>query len=379
MRNEDGNFRVRTVHALAPGLTDAYQDLVVAPGDLPLLDDACRLGQPLVVDDTSDNPRVPEAWRTRFGSCTILVVPLLVADEVVGALVADDVHTPHMFSARRVRILSGIASQAAIAIENARLQAQEAERARFSRELELAHDIQQSLLPQVAPKIAGYQIAYRWNAAREVGGDFFDFIPLRNGNLGLIIADVSDKGIPAALYMMFARTLLRAVAFSGRGPAAALMRANALMIADSRSDYFVTAYYSVLDPGNHTLTYASAGHNLALYAAAGAVPAEPLLTEGIPLGIIGHAEIEQKSLALAPGDVILFYTDGVQDALNAAGEDFGDERLVATLSAHCDAPAETIAHAIRAAVQAFAAGEVPYDDFTLIVVKRDAEPPAPAA
>ncbi len=248
VRNEDGSFRTRTVHALRDGLADAYRDVVVHPGDLPLLDDACRLGQPLVVDDTSGNPQVPEEWRQRFGSCTVLVVPLLVADEVIGALVADDVDAPRMFSERRVRILSGIASQAAVAIENARLQVQEAERARMSRELELAHDIQQSLLPQAAPAVPGYQIAYRWNAAREVGGDFFDFIPLRNGNLGLIIADVSDKGIPAALYMMFARTLIRAVAFSGREPAAALMRANELMVADSRADSFVTAYYGVLDP-----------------------------------------------------------------------------------------------------------------------------------
>ena len=134
LRHDDGNFYVRTVHALRDGLADAYQGMVIHPDDLPLLDDACRLGQPLVVDDVCSKPsRVPEAWQTRFGSCTMLVVPLLVADEVIGALVADDVEAPRMFSERRVRILSGIASQAAVAIENARLQAQEAQRARFAR------------------------------------------------------------------------------------------------------------------------------------------------------------------------------------------------------------------------------------------------------
>ena len=202
--DDEGNFHARTVHGRRPGLSEAYENAVIRPGELPLLDDSCRSGQPLVVDDTEGNPRVPEAWLERFGSRTILVVPLLVADEPIGALLADDVDSAHMFSPRRVRILVGIANQAAIAIENARLQAQEAERARMGRELELAHDIQKTLLPQEAPVAEGYQVAYRWRSAREVGGDFFDFFRLGPFRLGLVIADVSDKGVPAALYMMFA-------------------------------------------------------------------------------------------------------------------------------------------------------------------------------
>lgn len=371
LRDEEGNFRVRTVHALRAGLVEPYRDLVVRPGDLPLLDDACRFGQPLVVDDTCHTDRVPDAWLERFGSCTLLVVPLLVADEVIGALVADDVETSHLFSERRVRILSGIAGQAAIAIENARLQAQEAERARLARELELAHDIQRSLLPQEAPTVVGYQIAYRWSAAREVGGDFCDFVALPEGRLGLLIADVSGKGIPAALYMMFARTLLRAVAFSGREPAAMLMRTNQLVVADSSSDYFVTVYYSVLDPVGHRLNYASAGHNLALYAPADGAPPRPLTTRGIPLGVVPEAQIEQKILDLAPGDVVLFYTDGVSDAMNAAGEEFGVERLAGLLHSRRKRSAEEIAEAIATAVRDFAGDVAQYDDFTMIVLKRD--------
>ena len=268
-----GDYRVRTVHAVREGLAEAYQDTLIRPGDLPLLDDACRLGQPLVVNDTADNPRVPDAWRQRFGSRTLLVVPLLVADEPIGALVADDVDATHLFSPRRVRILSGIAGQAAIAIENARLQAQEAEQARLGRELELAEDIQRRLLPMQAPVVPGYQIVYRWRSAHEVGGDFFDFIALAPGRLGLVIADVSDKGIPAALYMMFARTLLRAVAFSDREPAATLERTNELIISDSTSDMFVTAYYSILDSERHELTYAERGTQPGILQPGGRSPA----------------------------------------------------------------------------------------------------------
>ncbi len=369
--DDDRCFHVRTVYARRENLADAYQGAVIAPGDLPLLDDACRLGQPLVVNDTADNPYIPPAWRQRFGSRTILVVPLLVADEPIGALLADDVDATHMFSLRRVRILSGIASQAAVAIENTRLQAQEAERARLSRELELAHAIQLNLLPQVAPTVPGYQIAYRWRSAREVGGDFFDFIPLADRRLGLVVADVSDKGVPAALYMMFARTLLRAVAFSGRTPAAALQRANELILSDSTSDMFITAYYSVLDTAAHRLTYASGGHNLAFYAPADGCQVEEMITAGIALGIVEQTDIEQKSLDLRPGDVVLFYTDGAIDTLNAAGEAFGEERLRDILCDHRHEPAETIAAAIDNAVQAFAGDQAQYDDFTLVLVKRD--------
>ncbi len=369
--DDEGAFRVRTVHASRPALAEAYARLVIRPGELPLLDAACRAGQPLMVDDTHASAQVPDDWCDRFGSRTLLVVPLLVADEPIGALLADDVDTAHMFSPRRIRILAGIANQAAIAIENARLQAQEAERARMSRELELAHDIQRNLLPLEAPTIPGYQIAYRWRSAREVGGDFFDFIPLGANRLGLVIADVSDKGTPAALYMMFARTLVRVAALSGREPAAALLRTNELILADSRSDMFVTAYYSVLDAAAHTLTYASAGHNLAFYAPAGAQAPEPLITAGIALGIIEEPELEQKVLSLAPGDVVCFYTDGAADALNPAGEAFGEERLVAVLSAQRGQSVDAIADAIEAAVREFAGDAAQYDDLTLIVVKRD--------
>jgi sigma-B regulation protein RsbU (phosphoserine phosphatase) len=269
-----------------------------------------------------------------------------------------------------VRILVGIANQAAIAIENARLQAQEAERDRMGRELELAHDIQKTLLPQEAPSVEGYQVAYRWRSAREVGGDFFDFFRLGPFRLGLVIADVSDKGVPAALYMMFARTIMRAVAFSGRDPATALERVNDLILSDSASDMFVTAHYGVLDIVGHRLTYASAGHNLALHATAAALDASPLIAQGLALGITRDVQFEQKSVDLQPGDVVLFYTDGAIDTFNAEGGEFGQERLTALLLEHRAEPAESIADAIDAAVQAWAGAEAQYDDLTLIVIKR---------
>lgn len=370
--DDEGNFRARTVQGQRPGLAEAYRDAVIRPGELPLLDDACRSGQPIFVDDVEGSARVPRSWRTRFGSRTILVVPLLVADEPIGALLADDVDSAHMFSPRRVRILVGIANQAAIAIENARLQLQEAERARLGRELELAQEIQRTLLPQAAPDVPGYQVAYRWRSARQVGGDFFDFMRLDPSRIGLVIADVSDKGIPAALYMMFARTIMRAVALSGRDPAQALQRANQLILSDSTSDMFVTAHYGVLHADSHRLVYSSAGHNLALHVRAAGGHIEELTASGLALGIVDDVQFEQKTIDLAEGDVILFYTDGAIDTLDPGGAEFGSDRLAALLSEHRSRSAEAIAAAIDEGVSAWAAGEPQFDDFTLIVVKRDA-------
>ena len=216
----------------------------------------------------------------------------------------------------------------------------------------------------------GYQVAHRWQAAQEVGGDLIDFAPLRSGNLGMVIADVSGKGIPAALYMVFARTLLRAAAFSGREPAAMLMRTNELIVADSTSDFFVTAYYALLDVHRHTLIYASAGHNLAFYAPADDGMPRALTTKGVPLGIVADAEIEQNEMPLTPGDVVLFYTDGVTEAMNAADEEFGGERLAEVLRALAPRRWRRSPMRLRRPVRDFVGEAVQHDDFALIVVKR---------
>ncbi|HEX9115254.1 MAG TPA: PP2C family protein-serine/threonine phosphatase, partial [Anaerolineae bacterium] len=216
-----------------------------------------------------------------------------------------------------------------------------------------------------------YRVVYRWRSAREVGGDFFDFMTLHGDKLGLLVADVSDKGIPAALYMMFARTLMRTIAFSGRAPAAMLERSNELIVSDSTTDMFITAYYSILDHRRHILTYASAGHNLAFYMPADGEP-EPMTTEGLVLGIINPVHIGQRSLLLAPGDLVMFYTDGVNEALSREGKEFGQERLAGLLSQHRGEPAEAIVDAIEGALREFGGGSAQYDDVTLLLLKRDA-------
>ena len=178
-------------------------------GDLPLLDLAVSTQRLQRVDDASQSDLVPPAWREGVGSKTLVVAPLLVQGEVRGALLVDSAELSFSMSQRREDILSGIAQQLSLNLENFHLLAQEQDRIRLAEELQVAQRIQASLLPAVVPAVPGYEIAHAWDPAREVGGDFYDFLPLPHGKLGLLMADVADKGIPAALFMATTSTLLR--------------------------------------------------------------------------------------------------------------------------------------------------------------------------
>jgi sigma-B regulation protein RsbU (phosphoserine phosphatase) len=209
-----------------------------------------------------------------------------------------------------------------------------------------------------------------------VSGDFYDFIPPPGddeGAWGFVMADVADKGVPAALFMALSRTLVRTMAMSGREPAAVLMRANDMIIADAHSDLFVTLFYAVLDPETGRLTYANGGHNPPLLLRAGSDQVTSLTAQGMALGIVHGVEIEQRETRLAPGDLLIFYTDGVTDALDAKNHEFGLERLQQVLLAHRAASAAEIVAAINRAVADFVGERPQFDDLTLLVLKREQE------
>jgi sigma-B regulation protein RsbU (phosphoserine phosphatase) len=275
---------------------------------------------------------------------------------------------------RRLNILVGMAHQAAVAIENARLYTNLAAQQRLERELEVAREIQMSFLPDKCPEEAGWEVAAHYQAAHSVGGDFYDFIRLPDNRWGVIVADVSDKGVPAALFMALSRTLLRAAALSGRTPGASLVRVNDLLLADARTDLFVTGFYAAWSPENGRLVYASAGHNPPLLVAApqaGAPPATRWLTgKGIALGVIPRIQLEEQSLRLDPGDVLVLYTDGVTEALRNDMAEFGVGRLSDTVVANREASATDIINAVRGAVDEFVGDMSQFDDFTLVVLKR---------
>jgi len=285
---------------------------------------------------------------------------------------------------QRERHLRGYLYQAGRAIEevqerqNQLLRIAKLEQERTAQELRLAHDIQVSFLPERCPDLPGWEISADWYAAREVGGDFYDFIPLDEGHIGLVIADVSDKGMPAALFMSLCRTLMRAGAPQTRSPAEVLQRLNELILRESRSEMLLTAFYGVLDWRSGIFTYANAGHPppiLWCRACAAEPPLPTLAAKGIMLGVMEGITLEERQVTLTPGDILILYTDGVTEPINPAGEEFGDERLSQIIASSSDQPCADIVHHIRAAVWDFAGQQSQFDDYTLVGVKRSQVPP----
>ena len=280
---------------------------------------------------------------------------------------------------QRERQLVGYLSQAARAMEevqdrqNQLLHIDKLEQERTAQELRLAHEIQVSFLPEQCPSLPGWEISADWYAAREVGGDFYDFIPLDEQHLGLVIADVSDKGMPAALFMSLCRTLVRASAVQTRSPATVLQRVNELILSQSRSNMLLTAFYGVLNWRSGVFTYANAGHPppmLWCQACATAPPLPTLTAKGIMLGVMEGIALEERQVTLTPGDILILYTDGVTEPINSAGEEFGEERLARIIASRSDQPCSDIVRQIRGAVWDFAGQQTQFDDYTLVGIKR---------
>ena len=272
----------------------------------------------------------------------VILFPLIARGEIVGALGVDQGSNTHRFNEEEMRVLNGIANQAAVAIERARLDQQAEQKKRLDHELGLARQIQASFLPRHPPYLPGYDIAAAWHAARQVSGDFYDLIALSHGRLGMVIADVSDKGLPAALFMALTRTIIRTMAIGKPTPREAMERANDVIIADAQSDMFVTAFYGVLDVTDGSILYTNAGHNppLLYHHAQGTLT--PLRDHGIALGILPNIEQPQGHVQLHCGDVIVLYTDGITDALNEGDEEFGMTRLHECIQANTHKTAQEI-------------------------------------
>ncbi len=244
-----------------------------------------------------------------------------------------------------------------------------AEKERIAKELEIAKEIQQSILPESAPVLPGFDLAGFNLSAQEVGGDFYDYIPVGEGCWGVEIADVSGKGVPAALFMALSRTLVRASASQSLDPAGSILEANRYICMDSKTSMFVTLFYGILDTRKRTFSYVNAGHNPPLLFREGSSEATLLKGKGIALGIFDEIELELVELQLHPGDTVVFYTDGVTEATNERDEEYGMERLAALISGLLDRGAREIIDAIVEDVTAHAGNQPQFDDITLVVLK----------
>ena len=237
-------------------------------------------------------------------------------------------------------------------------------------ELGVASQMQQSILPKVFPEGVGYETSANMVPAREVGGDFFDFVHLEDGRLGIAIADVSGKGVPAALFMMSSRTLLKGAAIGSEEPSIVLGSVNSLLEEDNESLMFVTVFYAVYNPKTGEFTYANGGHNPPLLVHADGTSEYLPTTDGIALGVMPDYEFEQRSVTLAPGELVVMYTDGVTEAIDAESEEFGSDRLQEVFRS---GPSDSVREAnevVFNAVEAFAGDAPQFDDITCVTLMR---------
>jgi sigma-B regulation protein RsbU (phosphoserine phosphatase) len=335
---------------------------------------AAQQGQPILTSDAQVDDRFSMRQSvSSLGLRSILCVPLKIKDQVLGVVYVDNRLKAGLFTQGHLDLLTSIASSAAIAIENARLYQVAVEKGRLERELQMAHQVQASLLPRETPQIPGWEFVARWQPAREMSGDYYDFIlaqgPEPAKGLGLVIADVTDKGMPAALFMAVTRSIVRASVARAPSPAVGIAHANRLICADSTRGMFVTLFYALLNPASGEFTYVNAGHNPPLLCRADRDQLTKLTLTGMPLGVLADTPFEERTLHLNPGDWILFYTDGVTDAINAYEQEFGMERLEHVLLEHRHASAMEIMAALEGAIHDFTGPTAPFDDIAMMVIK----------
>ena len=237
-------------------------------------------------------------------------------------------------------------------------------------ELNIASQMQQSILPAQFPRGPDFQVYASMTPARNVGGDFYDIVHLEDNRIGVAIADVSDKGVPAALYMMSSRTLLKGAAIGCESPSQVLDEVNSLLQDDSDTGMFVTLFYGIYDPATNEFTYANGGHNPPLIVHADGSSTVLAMTGGVALGVVPSIQYEQTTVAISPGDTILLYTDGVTDATNEEGEFFGLERLQATFAGNPPRDSRAANDAVFEALQNFVGDAAQADDITCLALSR---------
>jgi sigma-B regulation protein RsbU (phosphoserine phosphatase) len=330
-------------------------------------------GKPLLIEDVYSHPKFYRGHdeATGYRTKSMIAVPLKVGDRITGVAQVINRLDGDPFDRDDLELFIALCSMAAIAIDNAKLHRSLMEKQRLVKDMEFARTVQESFLPQKTPEAAGYSFSAHYTPAQEVGGDFYDFIMLDNGRIGIVIGDVSGKGVPAALYMAKLGSDLRTLAFTEADPASALARLNDLLAERSRRGMFATLLYAELDTRSGSITISNAGHLPPLVKRADGSVKKRQSTGGSPLGILAGMKFGQEAIGLDPGDTVVLYTDGVIEAMNAREELYGYERLEAVIKKGAAEP-----HAQKAAiiegVNRFTALSPQHDDLTLVCFGRTA-------
>lgn len=300
----------------------------------------------------------------------LIVFPLFIINNRFGLLYVLESEKGYEYREKKAEIITGIARHLSLAIQSDHFKKEMIDQERVQQEFQLAREIQQKFLPETLPVLNGWEVNARWRPAQQVGGDFYDAFILDEERIGLVIADVSDKGFPAALFMTVARTLIHAEAQEGDLPAETLARVNRLLMLNSQQGLFVTCLYAIANTVTGDLVYANAGHNKPLWLRKTRGKIEWLEKGGMPLGVVETLNLANNFLQIKKGDHLLFYTDGVTDAQSADGTLFGEERLFNVLNLYKDMPYPSLIESVDGKLSEFRGDAPPSDDITFLSIQR---------
>ena len=324
--------------------------------------------KPLVINDPPSDRRFqgvkwPESIRS------IVAAPMLVHSRLTGILTLYNKKHSDGFSMEDQRLLSILAGQSGQVVENARLSEEEKKLVTMQQELLFANEIQMNLLPGVAPPVDNYELAGISIPAQDVGGDYYDYIPIDNGRIAITVGDVSGKGLPAALMMSNVQATLRGQAQFGVSVHETIERSNHLLTQSVRKGTFVTLFYGVLDPAEHTIHYSNAGHNRP-YILRDNDELETLTLGDLVLGFVGTQTYREEVTTLDVGQFLFIFSDGVTEAMNSAHDQFDESRLEPLLISLKESSAQEIIDAVGKAIRKHAAGYPQNDDITMLCLKR---------
>lgn len=335
-------------------------------------------GRAELLADAASDPKIGKHDDAALAVRSVIAVPLVFRGRFFGVLAVTNPAGDHPFTATDFTLMQSLAEQAALALHNAEFLNLQIERTQLDLDLSLARGLQQMLLPRAKAAMVGLDLDARYAPAQKVGGDLYDIIPLSDTRLGIAVADVSGKGIPASLLMAICRTNLRQIAPRHASPAAVLAELNRALAADIQGGLYVTMVYAVIDLAMHQVTFARAGHELPLFVrldpATGAHRADYVGSGGMPLGLVPDdifsPSIFDRAEKFGPGDVLVLYTDGITEAPNEEGREFSGARLADTVRMLHNGSAREMNEGILDHVQRFTGVALQRDDFTLVAVKR---------
>jgi phosphoserine phosphatase RsbU/P len=367
--DKEGELRVRAAEVRAGGASKDAGEIRISRA---IISEVVEQGRSILASDAQHDPRFSGSTVTFQNIRSVLAAPLGVGSEIFGIIYADSPVAETAFTEDHLKVLTTLASVAAIRVENARLQEERLEHHRLEQELYLAREIQQRLQPAGPPEVPGYDLLGISFPSRTVGGDYYDFIRREDGRMVIALGDVSGKGTGAALLMSSLHAAIHAQAASHRSIAETITAVNRYLAASIPSNRFVTLFYAELDPHTGGVAFLNAGHNPPLIVhAAGTI--EHLAAGGMPLGISADAEFREGRTQLQPGDALVIYSDGVTETNNPCDEEFGVDRLQKIIVNNLERSAAGIRDRIEAELSKFAEGTPAADDITLVIVKRQAK------